>query len=164
MLLQFISLYGIVFLIWLAFTGSLAIPELVVGLLVAAAVSIVLARYSNFRIGPDFPVRFFRFLLFIPFFIVEMVKANIDVARRVIDPALPIRPALVKVPTKLKGEISKLCLANSITLTPGTLAVDIVNDSILVHFIDKESEGVTEKRAGSGVIGEFEEKIRGVFE
>ncbi|MDD3461416.1 Na+/H+ antiporter subunit E [Mesotoga sp.] len=163
MALQFISLLVISFIIWLGFTGSFALAEVLLGLVVSVVVAIILSKYSRFRIGLDFPVRVFRFvILFVPIFIMEMVKANIDVAKRVLNPSLPINPSMVEVKTDLKGEISKLILANSITLTPGTLTVDIGEDRLLVHWIDKKAD--EPERIREAISGKFEKRIGGIFE
>jgi multicomponent Na+:H+ antiporter subunit E len=69
-------------------------------------------------------------------FTVALLRSNLDVARRVLTPSLPIRPAVVEVETRLKSSLGRMLLANSITLTPGTLSIDIVGDRILVHWID----------------------------
>ncbi len=158
MALQFISLLVISFIIWLGFTGSFALAEILLGLVVSFVVAIVLSKYSRFRIGLDFPVRLFRFVFsFLPIFIFEMVKANIDVAKRVLNPSLLINPSMVEVETDLKGEI-----ANSITLTPGTLTVDIGEDRLLVHWIDKKAD--EPERIREEISGKFEKRIGGIFE
>jgi len=69
-------------------------------------------------------------------FLVELVKSNLDVARRIISPSLPINPGIVKFKTKLTSEYAKMVLANSITLTPGTLSLDIIDDTFYIHWID----------------------------
>jgi len=99
--------------------------------------------YSEFHLFRTFDV-----------FIVAMVRANIDVAKRVLSPSLPINPAIVKVPVKLKGEISKLTLANSITLTPGTLSLELDDEGIYVHWIDKKSDDPEEIK--KAIVGSFE--------
>ena len=66
----------------------------------------------------------------------ELIKSNIDVARRVLTPSLPINPGIVKFKTKLSSDYSRMVLANSITLTPGTLSIDIIDDTFYVHWID----------------------------
>jgi multicomponent Na+:H+ antiporter subunit E len=65
------------------------------------------------------------------FLFIEIIKANLDVALRVIKPVIPINPGIVKVKTKLKTPMGRLILTNSITLTPGTLTVDIK----MIHYI-----------------------------
>jgi multicomponent Na+:H+ antiporter subunit E len=69
---------------------------------------------------------------------------------------------MVEVETDLKGEISKLTLANSITLTPGTLTVDIGEDRLLVHWIDKKTS--EPERIREEISGKFEKRIGGIFE
>jgi multicomponent Na+:H+ antiporter subunit E len=73
-----------------------------------------------------------------------LVKSNIDVARRVLTPSLPINPGIVEVKTILKSKIGRLILANSITLTPGTFTLEIQNDSLFIHWIDVKSADVNE--------------------
>jgi len=72
--------------------------------------------------------------------LVEIVKANIDVARRVIDPRLPIDPRLFEVRTSQRTDLGRVIYANSITLTPGTISVDLAPDRILVHALAAEGE------------------------
>ena len=57
-------------------------------------------------------------------------------ARRVLSPSLPLSPEIVEVQTGLESSLGKLLLANSVTLTPGTLAVDVIDDRILVHWVE----------------------------
>ena len=63
------------------------------------------------------------------------MRANLDLAARVLAPSLPINPALVEINTELKSPLGKLLLANTITLTPGTLTVDVVDNRLLVHWV-----------------------------
>jgi multicomponent Na+:H+ antiporter subunit E len=73
-------------------------------------------------------------------FLGALLKANIDVARRVLSPSLPINPGIVTFKTKLKNDFAKMVLANSITLTPGTLTVDVIKNKFYVHWIDVTTE------------------------
>ena len=68
----------------------------------------------------------------------EIVKANIDVARRVVDPRLPIDPRLFEVEATQRTDLGRVIFANSITLTPGTISVDVGADRILVHALSRE--------------------------
>lgn len=68
----------------------------------------------------------------------EIVKANINVTKLILDPALPIRPRLIHVPAPPKTELGRVILANSITLTPGTVSVDLQRDGIWVHALHFE--------------------------
>lgn len=69
----------------------------------------------------------------------QIIKANIDVARRVLDPRLPISPNLLRVKVSQKTDLGLVSYANSITLTPGTVCVGVEEDSILVHALTREA-------------------------
>ena len=69
---------------------------------------------------------------------VEIVKASLDVARRILDPKLPIHPVLIRLPASQKSELGLVIYANSITLTPGTVSVQVEVGEILVHAIAEE--------------------------
>jgi multicomponent Na+:H+ antiporter subunit E len=69
----------------------------------------------------------------------EITKSNWDVVRLVLDPKLPISPTMVWVPATQRTDVGKVIYANSITLTPGTVSVEIENDRILVHAITREA-------------------------
>lgn len=75
----------------------------------------------------------------------EITKASLDVAKIVLNPKLPISPTLIWVPATQRTDVGKVIYANSITLTPGTVSVEIVDDRILVHAITREAaEGLAE--------------------
>lgn len=69
----------------------------------------------------------------------EIVKANLSVARVVLSPSLPISPAMFSVKTSQKTDLGRVIYANSITLTPGTVSVEVEGDEILVHALTSES-------------------------
>ena len=111
------------------------------------------------------PHRYSAFLFeYLPVFFWEVVKANIDVAYRVIHPRLPISPGIVKVRTTLKSDTALTFLANSITLTPGTMSVDVDRASgvLYIHWIDvkaKETEAATRI-----IVERFEKILSKIFE
>lgn len=90
-----------------------------------------------------------------------MVKSNIDVALRVIQPSLPINPGIIKVKTHLKTPIGKMLLANSITLTPGTITVDIQEDTLYIHWIDVESTDI--EAATQKIVSKFEKYLEVIY-
>lgn len=82
-------------------------------------------------------------LLYLPWLFLEIVKANLDVAARILSPRLPIRPRMITVRASQRGDVARVIYANSITLTPGTVSVDTDNDLITVHALtDEAAEGV----------------------
>jgi len=93
----------------------------------------------------------------------NVVKANVEVAWRVLHPAMPIRPGIVRVKTSLRSAAARTALGNSITLCPGTLTVDIEDDgTMFVHWIYVRSED--EEQARRDIIERFEWFIGRIFE
>lgn len=111
------------------------------------------------------PLRYWYFFVYyLPTFLWECFKANLDVAYRVVHPNLPIKPGIVKVKTSLKSDTALTFLANSITLTPGTLTVDIDKDNgiLYVHWIDVKAKDI---EAATGIIVKrFEKILRKIFD
>ena len=109
------------------------------------------------------PVRYFWALCYLPVLFFYMLIANLDVVYRVIHPKMPIHPGIVKVKTGLKSESAKTALANSITLTPGTLAVDITDDGYLyIHWINVKSTDVED--ASRRIVARFEPLLQKIFD
>ena len=110
------------------------------------------------------PFRYFWFMYYLPIFIWECLKANIDVAYRVIHPMRPINPGIVKVRTRLKSETGLTFLANSITLTPGTMSVDLdaPNGILYIHWINVQSTDID--KATERIVSRFERILAKIFE
>lgn len=124
-------------LIWLALTVNLQPQNLITGGVVSLITSLIFGRYLTINVFKIInPVRFFWLIIYILFFIWECIKANFDVAYRVIHPMMPIRPGIVKVKMNIKSEFGRTILANSITMTPGTISLDIIDDDLFIHWIN----------------------------
>lgn len=135
----------LLFILWIFLTWNFRKGELIVG--AALSLTIALFTYRSFSYGGllNFhPKKIFCLFLYIPFFLKEMVKANFDVAYRVLHPKMPIRPGIVRVKTRMKSSEGKTAVANSITLTPGTLTLDIIGDNMLIHWINVKTTDVEE--------------------
>lgn len=104
------------------------------------------------------------FFQYLPIFLWELIKANIDVAYRVLHPKLLINPGIVKVKTSLKSDVALTFLANSITLTPGTMTVDIDKDKgvLYIHWIDVKAKDVEE--ATQKIVERFEKILKKIFD
>jgi len=157
------SVFLVTYFTWMILTSFTDVKELIVGFFVSLVISIVMKKYYGIMLDVKFPVRVIKFVfIYLPVFIWEMIKANFDVAFRVLNPALPINPGFVKIKTNLKKNSSKLVLANSITLTPGTLTLDIQDDTLFIHWIDVKT--LIEKEKKEKIGGMFEKILKGVFE
>jgi multicomponent Na+:H+ antiporter subunit E len=141
----------LMYLILTAGSGSIgfwSLSELVMGILLAILTGLIarnfLCRSKSYRLLD--PRRFFRLLVYVPGpWFIELIKANLDVAYRVI--TMKIRPGIIRVHSGLKTDLGIFILANSITLTPGTLSVGIDEETndLFIHNINV-GEG-DEKRA-----------------
>ncbi len=160
---NFLYLFLILIIIWLALTSSLNWQELSVGIFISIILSIILSKnYIELGLPPLSLKRIAFFILYIFVLFKEIIIANVDVAYRVIHPKMPIKPGIVVIKTSLKQDIAKMFLANSITLTPGTFTLDILGDTFLIHWINVQSEDVDE---ATKIIGEkFEKYLRVIFE
>jgi len=149
--------------LWLLLTWSLAWPDVAAGIFFALLVSTLLAQIypDNPHKALD-PRRWFWLMLYIPYFFYYCLRANFDVAYRVLHPDMPIRPGIVKVRTDLRSEMAKTLLANSITLTPGTLSIDIVGQDLYVHWINVRGEDPQVHTAE--IVKRFERLLRRIFE
>ena len=157
-------LYFIVmFLFWLLLTLNVTLWNIAAGVVASLIVTIFLNRYSLKVTKKVFQIqRYFWALLYLFIFLWECLKANFDVAYRVLHPGLPIKPGIVKAKSNLTSDIAKVFLANSITMTPGTITVDIIDDNFFIHWIyvhSKDPEVYTHK-----ILGRFEKFLKRIFE
>ena len=123
-------------ILWLLLSGHYTPLLLSLGLLSVILVTIISLRMN--LIVYDEPEVFIQILSYIPYgfwLILEILKSNIDVCKRILNPSLPIKPALIKVLASQQGELAKVTYANSITLTPGTISIDVDGDTIEVHAL-----------------------------
>jgi multicomponent Na+:H+ antiporter subunit E len=163
---QKVILFFAAFIVWCIFTWVPDGAHLLAGIVVASIVGFTLGELviqSPRLLGH--PRRYVYFLFqYVPVFLWEMLKANIEVAYRVVHPRLPIKPGIVKVRTSLQSDIAITLLANSITLTPGTMSVDVdKHRSILyVHWIDVRSPDIDV--ATRIIVERFEKILRKIFE
>ena len=153
-----------ILLTWPFINGTIDWQMLIAGLISALVVAIlfheILPKEHHIFISP---VRIFWFLVYVPVFFYYVIKANLDVVYRALHPKMPINPGIVKIKTNLKTDSGITALANSITLTPGTLTVDLTDDGYLyIHWINVKSED--EEQATAFIARRFEWFIQKIFE
>jgi len=156
---HFLLLFGI----WLMLTWSLHWQDLLVGVIIAFIADLMLGDiYPVNAVKVLNPVRFFWFVVYGVTFFAYVIKANFDVAYRVLNINMPIRPGIIKVRTRLKTDMARTFLANSITLTPGTLTVDCVDDHLYIHWINIVSDDPVKET--EIIVQHFEKLLERVFE
>jgi len=152
----------LVLLIWMALTWSVQWEDLLAGLLFSLLIALFVSEmYPEHLDAVLNPRRWLWFIFYVPYFLYYCVKANFDVAYRVLHPDTPIRPGFVKVRTTLQSDVAKTLLANSITLTPGTLTVDIDGQDFYIHWINVQGESVEEHTRT--IVKRFERILQEIF-
>ncbi len=161
----------VLFIIWLFLTASIDPQELGFGLLLSLIVATF--AYEIFTTGGLanlHPKKIIYAAAYIPYFLWAMIMANLDVAYRVLHPKRPIRPGIVHCKTVLNTDAGKLALANSITLTPGTITLDVDDEDYFIHWIwvpdevlHAETEDEHVKNASSSITMPFEKFLKVIF-
>lgn len=141
------------FMFWILLSGFFDKMHLSLGIICSA----IVAFFSHdLLIGSVDLKKAVNFIIYIPWIIYQIVLANIDVAYRVLHPKMPIDPKIITFKTKLISDLSLTTLANSITLTPGTITVDIKDGVYYVH-------AVATKSADDLLSGEMENRVANVY-
>ena len=158
------SMFLLCYAFWILLTWSFHYQELIAGAIVSLAVSLFSSGFlihekAFYLLNPD---RLFALIYYcLGVFLWELLKANWDVARGALSPRIPTNPGIVKVPVELQSEYGQAMLANSITLTPGTIVMDIVEEggqtSYYVHWIDVAA--TDPKEAGDAIKGTLEKWV-----
>tara|TARA_Y100001970_G_scaffold226479_1_gene280049 strand:- start:17120 stop:17614 length:495 start_codon:yes stop_codon:yes gene_type:complete len=157
---QFITSFILLVPFWFLMSGKFDMFHVVLGII---SITIVSLWFGNILIQSpkkSFPARLGEIFNFIPYLfwlLIEIVKSNIHVIKISLSPNIKsrINPQLVTFKTSLKKDFSKFILANSITLTPGTVTVRISDSEFLIHALTDE--------VASGLPGDMESKVAKVF-
>ena len=163
-----ISTLCLCFVVWVLLTWSFTAQEMIAGAVVSLAAALFASKFfiheNAFWLFN--PMKLGALIVYVFIFLRELVKANMDVARRVFGGCKDVNPGIVKVPVDLKGDYAQAMLANSITLTPGTITMDIAEQDgktwYYIHWIDV-AEADREK-AGKLIKGSLENGIRRIWQ
>ena len=152
------------FLAWIIFNGNLTLEIALFGVVIALGMFAFICKFMDYSIQKEFcfyklvPV-FFQYIFLL---VKEIVQANLTVCRMILSRKEIMEPVIVHVHTNLKTETARVILANSITLTPGTITMEVAedkhgNDHYYIHWIN-----VTETnrfKAGDAIKGTMEKWI-----
>ncbi len=143
---------------WILLSGKFDSFHLTLGVISSAIVSFLSADLLMYKQGKNRLSTGARFLLYLPWLLYQIVLSTLHVTFLALHPKMKeqIDPTIVSFKTKLTSNIAKVALANSITLTPGTITIRIENQIFYVHAISR--------KAAAGLPGEMEERLAKVFE
>jgi multicomponent Na+:H+ antiporter subunit E len=148
------------FALWVILSGKFDAFHLLAGAASAYSISLGTRRLLLLppAIGPDsvhpvFAIPWLRLLTYIPWLGWQIVLSSFQVAAVVLHPRMPIHPRLVRFQTSLPHTLARLTLANSITLTPGTVTLDVQDGAFLVHALTEASaDGLLPKNGGPSML------------
>ena len=150
------ALLVLIYIIW---TGSADRSDVAVISAAALLVSIFFSRTR--RIPRITPVKIAWSIAYVFYLFVAIIKANFDVASRIVRRKIPLNPGIVSVRTRLSSPLGRIVLANSITLTPGTLSVEMKGDILYVHWIDVAT--TDREEATAEIVSGFEKYLEVIF-
>jgi multicomponent Na+:H+ antiporter subunit E len=137
--LSFLATFALLFFpFWMPLSGFFDVFHLSIGVGCCALVAYIShdLLFVNVRVG-DMRTIVKRFFTYIPWLLYQIILANLHVVKIVLSPKMPVDPRIIRFKTKLDSDISLVTFANSITLTPGTITIDIKDGEYYVHAIDE---------------------------
>ena len=140
--MRYISMCLLAFVTWLLWSGHYALYHRLIFILGVLSCGFIVYLASRLDIADEegVPIHLvWSVLLYIPWLLWAIIKANIDVAKRILSPRLPIAPRIVRVNGTQKNDLCRVIFANSITLTPGTVSLDLDEEDIVVHALTEEA-------------------------
>lgn len=153
---------------WIIMSGYLDAIHIGMGVISIAFVMILMREVRDEKffadeMSSDADYRLAAFIPYLIWLIVEILKSGFNVVLTILKPSLPIEPAIVRFKVDLPNTQAKIILGNSITLTPGTLTIEIEDDEFVVHAFTKSSyEGILDDTMPKKVLGLFEKSDRPV--
>ncbi len=157
-LVSFILTFLFMAILWVVLSGKFEPLLLFLGFVSVSLVSLLCGNMLFSNPSSDYPGTFFRFILYIPWLLLQIILANWHVLKLVFSPDMmdKIDPHIIVFNTRLKKDFSILTMANSITLTPGTITVTAnLDGKFRVHAIDKA--------CAEELPGEMEERVAKIF-
>ncbi|MDE7476572.1 MAG: Na+/H+ antiporter subunit E [Lachnospiraceae bacterium] len=152
-------MYVIFFLLWIIFNGRVTTEIVLFGIVISAALYWFICKFMDFN--PRREMEYLKkggyLLLYMYHLIKEIIIANFATMKLICSAGRVVEPTLVEFEMHFRSDTSKFMLANSITLTPGTITVAVEGDKFIVHCLDKSlAEGME-----SSVFVELLKKIEG---
>ncbi len=163
-----VGTFVLCYIFWILLTWTFTAQELAVGAIVSLAVALFSARFLIHEKGLWLlnPAKWFGLLAYVFTFLGELIKANVDMARRCFGGCKNINPGIVKIPTGMRSDYGIAAVANSITLTPGTITMETTEEDgqnyLYVHWIDVAE--TDPEKAGEAIKGRLERGVRRVWQ
>lgn len=138
-------MYLLYFLVWIIFNANVTLEICIFGLVIAAVLFAFTCKFFDYSIDKEkaLLLRLVQFFNYLKVLIIEIIKANQSVISFILSGKEEIKPVLVDFDMEFDNEVAKVLMANSITLTPGTITVELEKNHYVVHALDESlAEGM----------------------
>lgn len=131
-------MYLLFLVAWIIFNGNITLEIFIFGVVIAAVMLAFMCNFMDYSLKKELNVykKSIWFLAYAVLLLREIVKANIAIIPRILTIEEEMDPVIVKFRTSLKSDFTRMLLANSITLTPGTITVSMEGDEYTIHCLD----------------------------
>ena len=131
-------MYLLFFFAWIIFNGNITLEIVIFGVVIAAAMLAFMCKFMDYSLKKELNVykKSIWGFAYIAILLREIVKANLEIIPRILTIEEEMEPIIVKFRTSLKSDFTRMLLANSITLTPGTITVSLEDDEYTIHCLD----------------------------
>jgi len=155
---QFMAKALALFGVWLVLSGRYDLLHLIIGFMVACGVAWLNTGYAHSAFQ-GYP--WMRSVLYVPWLFLRIVQSSLHLTKLIFKRSLPIHPKLISYRSQLQHQGAIVLLANSVTLTPGTITVEVNGNHLLVHAIDEvAAEDLTSGRMEEKIAGVFQQKVK----
>lgn len=133
-------MYLLYFILWIIFNGAFTLELAIIGFILTTFIFMFKRKYIGYSLKTEkkLYITSFKLIRYFTVLLIEIVKANISVVHIILSERHEIEPVLVSFTTDLKTDFAKVLLANSITLTPGTITAELEGNEFRVHALDKD--------------------------
>ena len=138
-------MYVLFLLAWIIFNGNITLEIFIFGVVIAGVMLAFMCKFMDYSLKKELNVykKSIHFFAYIALLIREIVKANLAIIPKILTVEEEMEPVIVKFRTNLKSDFTRMLLANSITLTPGTITVSMEEDEYTIHCLDSSlAEGL----------------------
>ncbi len=138
-------MFILLLLIWFIFNGKITWELTVLGMILCACIYFFMCRFMDYSLKKDVSLmrRSVSFLYYTGVLIVEIIKSNLQVMHLTLTDREIVEPVIISYRTRLRSKLGRVILANSITLTPGTITISLEEDELVIHCLDKTiAEGI----------------------
>lgn len=131
-------MYVLFFLAWIIFNGNITLEIVIFGVVIATVMFVFMCKFMDYSLRKELNVykKSIWFLAYVIVLLREIVKANLAIIPKILTVEEEMDPIIVKFRTSLKSDFTRMLLANSITLTPGTITISLEGDEYTIHCLD----------------------------